>query len=161
VPAWAGGAVVEINGKPLPERARPESYYRIARRWADGDTVRLRLDMKPRFTSANPRVRDNIGKVALERGPLVYCLEGVDQKAPFWETVLTAGAPVTEFRHSLPGNPVALRAKGVVRESGAELYAPLRKPGAAKAAELVFIPYYAFQNRGATPMQVWVPYAQP
>ncbi|MDZ4802420.1 MAG: glycoside hydrolase family 127 protein [Bryobacteraceae bacterium] len=160
VPAWAGGAVVEVNGKALPERARPESYYRISRAWATGDTVRLRLEMKPRFTSANPRVRDNIGKVALERGPLVYCLEGVDQKVPFWEAAVIPGGPVAEFRHSLPGNPVALRAKGVVRESGGELYSPVRKPGAGKSAELVFIPYYAFQNRGATPMQVWVPYSQ-
>ena len=120
--------------------------------------MRLRLDIKPRFASANPRVRDNIGKVALERGPLVYCLEGVDQKAPFWESAVTPGAPVTEFRHALPGSPVALRAKGVVREAASDLYAPVRKPD-GKACRAGVCSLLSVPECGVTPMQVWVPYA--
>jgi len=162
IPEWASGVVPEVNGKALAERARAGSYYRIQRTWNPGDTVRLRFDMKPRLTRADYRVRDNIGKVAVERGPLVYCLEGVDQPAgaAFWESALSLKEKFTEFRKAdMAGRPVALKARGVARSADGSLYSTLAASKAGeKPVELVLIPYYAFANRGTTPMQVWIPY---
>jgi DUF1680 family protein len=90
IPQWSAKTAVEINGSPVKGVAGG-SYLKLHRTWKTGDTVRLRLDTAPRLTAANLRVRDNIGKVAVERGPLVYCMEAVDQTAPIWETAITSG----------------------------------------------------------------------
>lgn len=152
IPAWSANS--RVNGKS----AQPGQYLKLAGPWKAGDTVSLQLDVSARTTAAHPRVRDNVGKVAIERGPLVYCAEGVDQTLPLWDTEIALNAPIVDtFRKDLLGGVVALKAKGVVRETGPELYAPLRK-SQGKATELTLVPYYTFANRGATPMQVWLPY---
>ena len=83
IPAWAAGTTVEVKA-PAPFAAREEApkpgeYFEIHRRWSPGDKVHIEFAMTPRLVRANPLVREDAGRVALERGPLVYCLEQPDQ----------------------------------------------------------------------------------
>ena len=116
---------------------------------------------------ANPLVREDVGRVAIERGPLVYCLEQPDQPgfSLFDASLLVDGTGfVSEFRADLLGGVLVLKHHGSVVDqpfSGEPLYQALRdqieRPG--KGVALTFIPYYAWANRGPSKMEVWVPYA--
>ena len=81
IPGWAKSAKVTVNGKAF-EGAKPGQYLTIKRRWLPGDTVTLALPMAPEIVASNPRVDDNLGRVAVQRGPIVYCMEGLDQQRP-------------------------------------------------------------------------------
>src|SRR5205814_3862948 len=110
---------------------------------------------------ANPLVREDVGRLAVERGPLVYCLEQIDQPGhSLFDLSLAPGEFETELRGDLLGGVVVLRHPGVVsRHSLAD--EPLYQPAAARQAEdgaavtLTFIPYYAWANREPQPMVVW------
>jgi DUF1680 family protein len=165
IPGWTSWAKASVNGAPAP--AQPGEYLALKHRWQAGDRIRLELDMRPRLTAANPLVAENLGRVAVERGPLVYCLEQLDQKdlpSVFDATLIPAAGFQEEVKADLPGGVVALRHKGAAfrRPLGEEpLYQPLSSAAAraTRPAELVLIPYYAWHNRGAGQMQVWIPTA--
>jgi DUF1680 family protein len=172
IPAWAKTATVTLNGQPADGRPTPGEYFRIHRRWQAGDTVRLTLDMTPQLIVANARVRDNLGRAAVQRGPLVYCLEQPDQSG--LDSIFDASLPVgadpgkgfqAQFLPDKLGGIVVLRHAGLttMRPLSAEpLYRTLeavRHP-AFREVELTFIPYYAWANRGPANMQVWIPYVR-
>ena len=81
IPGWTPAASVTVNGKAMPG-AKAGEYLAIRRKWQSGDRIAARFDLRTRLMAANPRLADNIGKVAVERGPLVYCLEQHDQTEP-------------------------------------------------------------------------------
>jgi hypothetical protein len=172
IPAWAEGARLAVNGVALPP-PRPGTYAAIERTWKRGDVVQLTLPIAPRLTAANPLVRDDIGKLAVEYGPLVYCMEGLDQPQPqnvfAWTLDLRAqgaASPASfqiKWEQDLLGGVLTLSHKAVHASadlSREPLYEPLLagplKPPGAGAIKL--IPYYTFDNREPTTMQVWVPY---
>src|SRR5205814_5434355 len=78
VPGWSAGTQVSVNGKAV-SGAAPGQYLAVRRRWAAGDIVKVKFGMMPQVIEANPRVVDDYGRVAVQRGPLVYCLEQLDQ----------------------------------------------------------------------------------
>ncbi|HWR53529.1 MAG TPA: beta-L-arabinofuranosidase domain-containing protein [Bryobacteraceae bacterium] len=163
IPGWTRSATVQVNGRPAQGTAKPGSYFAIRREWKAGDKVALNFDMTPQFIASNARLSDNAGRAAVERGPLVYCLEGVDQKGfdSIFDAAVNLGAAlVPERRPDLLGGVTVLQHAGSVLAtpgSKQSLYAPLAKK-ARRRADLTFIPYYAFHNREMTPMMVWVPY---
>lgn len=137
-----------------------------------GDKVRLSLDMTPRLIIANPGVEATDRRVAVQRGPVVYCVESIDQArvGPLDSFVLQLkanGDPefTEELQSQLLGGIVSISMRGFFDEphvtagekmlysslSGTQLSAPT--PIALK-----LIPYYIFANRGDSPMQVWLPY---
>jgi DUF1680 family protein len=123
--------------------------------------VRIAFDMAPRLTQSNPLVRENGGKVAVERGPLVYCLEQPDNPVPVRDVSLALpGEFKLEKRADLLDGVTVLRHAGSV---GAKplaeepLYRVFRPAGAGKPLELTLIPYYAWANRGIDAMEVWIP----
>jgi hypothetical protein len=115
---------------------------------------------------SNPRVADDYGRVAVQRGPLIYALEQIDQNAPLADLFFRAGAPITaESRKDTLGGVTFLKSSGLVAEKslGEEpLYEPLALAAsrAKHSATLTFIPYYAIGNREPTPMEVWIPMAR-
>jgi DUF1680 family protein len=160
VPAWARGAVVD--GRP----AAP-GYAEVTRRWSPGDRVVLELDVSPRLTAANPRIDAVRGCLALERGPVVFCLEELDLPAG----VALADVAVDPAAGPVDGGPVpqlgglpSVGLAGVVRGldgwSHTE-YRDLRELPATSAAptSLLAVPYFAWANRDRGGMRIWIPTA--
>lgn len=167
IPGWGDRADVSVNGKSVA-RVRPGEYLPIQRRWAAGDVVRLQAEMRPQVLEANPRVADDTGRVAVQRGPLIYCLEGLDQAdgVALSDVALRIGKQPesefqTEFRNDLLDGVLVLRHPGFVSDGGASqklLYSRYSGgPMKDRKVSLTFIPYYAWANRMATAMQVWTP----
>lgn len=163
VPAWSARTQAAVNGSAVRGTA-PGRYLAIRRTWKSGDTVELNFDMTPRVIAANPLLSEDYGKVAIERGPLVFCLEHVDQTAPVGDLAFTdTGAPFhEEYRPGLLGGVIVLAHKGVTytKSLGDEpLYQPLAnaQSRASKPADLTFIPYYGWANREPGAMEVWIP----
>jgi DUF1680 family protein len=167
IPGWVDSAQVSVNGKTVAG-AKAGSYLPIQRRWAAGDRINLQMAMSPQVLEANPRVADDTGRVAVQRGPLVYCLEGLDQSSGvnLSDVALEVGKrPDSEFqsemKNDLLGGVLLLHHTGISYERNASenaLYP--RYTGASdktKKVPLTFIPYYAWANRQATSMQVWTP----
>jgi uncharacterized protein len=164
IPGWADRAQVAVNSKAVTGVA-PGSYLPIRRRWSAGDVIQLKVEIVPQLIEANPRVADDSGRVAVQRGPLIYCLEEIDQPSgvSLSDVAVNPGRQSsqqfqTEFRKDLLGGMVVLHHTGALYERGASennLY--LRYGGEAKtrSVPLTFIPYYAWANRQATSMQVW------
>lgn len=166
VPGWSKSTQVTVNGRAAFERPEAGTYYALKRQWKPGDTVRIAFDMRPRLTAANPRVEDDYGRLALERGPLVYAMEQIDQQdeTPLDQVALKLSSELTpEMRKDLLGGVMVLKQQGVMlapSPAGMPLYETLdaAEPKAGAPVNLLFIPYYTFSNRGPTGMQVWTPY---
>jgi DUF1680 family protein len=134
--------------------------------WAPGDQVVLELGLEPRLTAADPRVDAVRGCVAIERGPLVYCLEQVDQSGGGLDDIVidTAHPLAVKHRPDLLGGVTTVVAAGHRRRVPAPAvgwwpYAPASgaAPEAAEPLELTAIPYYAWANREDGSMRVWLP----
>jgi uncharacterized protein len=176
VPGWAGGAEVMVNNSPA-QGVAPGSYTRIRRSWKSGDQVTLHLPMEPRRVTGHPRVAATRGRVALARGPLVYCLEGVDQPGvDLRDVALRSDASLISGNAigALDG-AVSIGVQGTVVPAADEpLYRTYPgagrgiEPGAAssysggdhsasaKAVQLTAVPYLAWANRAPGQMQVWI-----
>ncbi|WP_055107309.1 glycoside hydrolase family 127 protein [Paenibacillus ihumii] len=161
IPGWCRKADLSVNNEtyPLNGQTIQNGYVRIARGWQQGDIVELVLDMPVERMRSHPLVRGNAGKVALQRGPLVYCLEQADNGANLHQIVLPANAKLeTKYEADLLGGVVVVEAEGL-RESAANWPGGLYSPEAAAALreeKVTFIPYYAWANRGEGEMSVWV-----
>ncbi len=167
VPGWVDSAQVSVNGKALAG-AKPGEYLPIRRRWSGGDRISLKMEMVPQVLEANPRVADDTGRVAVQRGPLIYCLEELDQSSgvTLSDVALELGKrPDSEFqgemKSDLLGGVLLLHHSGVSydRSGSASMLYPRYAGGMVRTRKvpLTFIPYYAWANRQATSMQVWVP----
>jgi DUF1680 family protein len=88
IPGWAKGASVRVNGQSVPMETE-QGYLKLHRNWAKGDVVDLMLPMAPERIYAHPAVRQDLGRVALRRGPLVYCVEQQDINSPVAQVRLT------------------------------------------------------------------------
>jgi DUF1680 family protein len=168
VPAWSRETSVRVNGEAVGNVV-PGQYLAVRRHWAAKENaIKISFDMQPRLIEANPAVADDRGQVAVQRGPLVYCMEALDQEHdagvknfPLYMASLK-GDITTEWKPELLDGVVVLEHHGLRAPepvSGA-LYAPAAgvasKP---EPARIRLIPYYAWANRKPSPMQVWIPVA--
>jgi DUF1680 family protein len=166
IPAWCeSGAALEVNGQPFDSPLVPGSYAQVRRAWRPGDAVRLDLPTPVRPVECHPHVPENAGRVALMRGPLLYCVEGADHPGlDLRDVVLPAGTALSAaFRSDLLGGVVVLRSQAQVVSPGAawdgRLYRTVPPRGeepASQPVELMGVPYYAWANREPGPMQVWL-----
>ena len=142
---------LSVNGQPQPIQLE-QGYVAVTRRWQSGDVLTLNLAMPVRRVVAHARVADDVGRVALERGPVVYCFEGVDNQDKVFQLVVPDDvAFASQVRPDLLGGVTVLCGAG---------QAAVRRPDGSVATEpaaLTAIPYYAWCNRGAGQMQVWMP----
>ncbi len=145
--AWS----LRVNGQTLPA-ALDQGFAAITREWQAGDTVTLDLPMPVRRVAGNPQIAATRDQVALERGPIVYAFEGLDNEGAVFDLVLPAPARVTaEHREALLGGVTVLRVTGAQRAQRTDTDAIVTKP-----AELTAIPYAVWANRDLTPMTVWL-----
>jgi DUF1680 family protein len=160
IPGWSPGATVRLNGKTLlrGDMVIDAGYARTRRRWSKGDRVELDLRMTVDRIRAHPDVADDAGRVALRRGPLLYCLEGVDNPMPLHRLILADRAPIKpEFDDALLGGMVTLSALAST-ESGVGWEGALYRNDPPQLAPAVIkaVPYFAWDNRDAGEMLVWV-----
>ncbi len=190
IPGWTESATAAVNGVKTDVLPEPGSYLEICRYWSPGDEIALDFPMHARLMEANPKIAKLRNKVAVMRGPMVYCLEL--PKAEGGEAVFESGVYLPESIRLTPehrpgflGGVTVLKGTALTREgrnafrrahgkaprsSGGsdwkdgELYRPM-KPAASElpesgAVEVELIPYYAWANRGLAYMDVWIPLAR-
>jgi uncharacterized protein len=158
VPSWSSGsglpghlyhfadaattpARVSVNGRAVPLKVE-KGFAVVTRTWKRGDLVKLDLPMPIRRVVADARIADDAGKVALQRGPIVYAFEGVDNGGKVLDVSLAAGPLTSEFKPDLLGGVTVVKGHGVNASGGTRV--------------LTAVPYYAWDNRGAGEMAVWM-----
>jgi uncharacterized protein len=162
IPGWAGSASVRINDRPADDSPKPGTYFEIRRAWQAGDFVDLDLPMPARLMEANPLVEDDLNQVAVQRGPIVYCLESPDLPAGVKISDVLVPADMTltaRYDRRLLDGVVVLEGKALARAEtnwSGTLYREFQ-PGALRPINARFIPYSVWQNRGASEMTVWLP----
>ncbi|MBW3633666.1 MAG: glycoside hydrolase family 127 protein [Chloroflexi bacterium] len=165
IPAWCEeGATLTVNDEPLPESLVPGRYAEVRREWRPGDTVRLSLPMPVRRVESHPYVEENTGRVALMRGPLLYCLEQIDNPAVAIRDIAVPDdvSFQADWRHDLLGGVVALIADARLAPpddswSDALYRAARSTPQAAgERVAITAIPYHAWANREPGAMRVWL-----
>jgi DUF1680 family protein len=141
---------LKVNGQPIP-LGIDKGFARIRRTWKQGDIIDLNLPMPIRRVLANEKVVEDRGKVALERGPIVYCAEGVDNKGHVLNLLLPDDTSLrADYRKDMLNGVVVVSGKASV----------LSKDGKSvdrQEHDFVAIPYYAWSNRGEGEMAVWLP----
>jgi hypothetical protein len=168
IPGWSKRNTVKVNGSPVAGVTAGE-YLPIKRSWSAGDAVELSFDMQPQAVHANLAVTDDRGRIAFQRGPIVYCMEQLDQAvapadaADFPRyTAQLIETTATVYQPDLLEGVVVLEHPGALlpAEPGSLYQATLPSREAAHPTTLRLIPYYAWSNRQLSAMQVWVPYRQ-
>ncbi len=157
IPEWAKGTTLAVNGETIDLGSiEVDGYARIEREWRDGDKIDLNIPLEARALWANPLVRQDAGRAALMRGPLVYCVEATDNGAGLngirlGEDISAKTAEIAEL-----GGAVALDIAVTKDESdwGATLYRT--KPPAAGKGTARFVPYHLWDNRAPGEMLVWI-----
>jgi DUF1680 family protein len=157
IPGWCERHSVAVNGKRVV--AKPEQgYLAITRAWQNGDMVTLTMDMPVRLIAAHPQVRQMVGRVAIQRGPVVYCLEEVDNPiTPLDRIVMPLNTRwEANYRPDLLGGVAVLRGAVKVLEPApaSSLYAPAG-PARYTPAEVTAVPYCVWDNRAPGEMRVW------
>lgn len=157
IPAFSKKAYsITLGGKPVAYEMM-NGYAVIDREWADGDTVELKLTVVPQRVYANYQVRADAGKVAIRRGPIVYCLESADNASPIAGVTLPRESALTEaYVEDKLGGIVEIYADGtvLVDDGNDSLYR--ETPPKRENTRLTFIPYYTWANRGEGEMAVYV-----
>lgn len=189
IPGWTENAGLKINGEMFSGAVRPGAYAKISRVWNAGDLIELDLPMPVRLMEANPKVKNLRNKVAVMRGPLVYCLELPKREGGerTWRDGVFLPENIklkTEHRRDFLGGVTVLKGKALtfkgrdtfIKETaGAAAPKPaadvddrLYRPFTPRAletpddgiVEISLIPYYAWANRGLSMMEVWIPLAR-
>jgi DUF1680 family protein len=165
IPAWCEeGAAVQVNGQPVDVKISPGSYIEIRRAWSPGDTINMDLPMPVRRVESHPYVAENAGRVALVRGPLLYCAEQIDNPSvDLRDLVLNGEEPTVRLEPDLLGGVVVLEAEAQLDapDDGWEnrLYRtgqPRERDAQTRATTVTAVPYYAWANREPGTMEVWL-----
>lgn len=161
IPSWCKDATVMVNEDLISSEVTPDSYVEIERKWKKGDVLELNMEMPVRIVEANPLVEENRNQVAVRRGPLVYCLEGVDiqEGKKLSDVVIPADIRLIPVKAEMAGHKY-LALEGVAKLAepanwNNSLYQDVTK--AEKEVKVRLIPYYIWGNRGETDMSVWLP----
>lgn len=158
MPGWADQASVRLNGEEEPKYVEVDGYIHFQREWKQGDVIKLSFGMPIRVNRANPSVKENIGKVSVSRGPLVYCLEEIDNGKGLHRLSLCMDQEIEVLPGTIAEGEIDLKGQG--RRLSDEGW-----NGALYAADveevyeeqtLIFVPYYMWNNRGVGEMTVWV-----
>ena len=138
IPNWCKTYDLSINGKRI--NVSEKKGYAVIKDWKSQDVIALDMDMPVEIVAADPHVKENFGKRAIQRGPLVYCMEEIDNPEYFDQIQLS---PSTTFQTAFVSD--ILNGIKTIKTNG-------------RAQSATFIPYYAWDNRKAGKMRVWIPY---
>lgn len=138
IPGWCKNYTLTVNGKNA--EAETDKGYAVVNDWKPGDKIELNMDMPVEIVAADERVKEDEGRRAIQRGPLVYCIEETDNPDNFDSLALTSA---TNFQ--IKNEPAMLGGIKAIQASTGD-------------RNMLFIPYYAWDNREAGKMKVWVDY---
>ncbi|HIE08348.1 MAG TPA: glycoside hydrolase family 127 protein [Armatimonadetes bacterium] len=162
IPGWSKESEIFVNGEKVEIEPKPGTFVELRRAWKKGDKVRLLLPMRPELLVAHPRALMLKGMTAIRRGPIIFCLEGVDNPGfDVWDLYIRPDAKLeAEFVPDLLGGVVVVRGEGLVPDMSGwkgRLYVPVREAALPqKRVQFTAIPYFAWANREACPMTVWI-----
>ncbi len=162
IPGWCVNASLSINGRKEDKPKVVNGYFVVDRNWNKGDTIEVNLPMPISRVEANPLVKEDIGKLAVRRGPLIYCAEATDQTSPLNEIVIQRDAKLTqEWQPKLLGGIMAIRGlaqKVVATDWDRKLY---QNAAPMVATDVSLVPYCYWDNRKAGQMEIWLPSTPP
>jgi len=160
LPDWCPEPVIRLNGEAVTGEIR-KGYLHLHRHWQEGDTLSLTLPMPVRRVYGNPLVRHQAGKVAVQRGPLVYCLEQADNGEELHNLWLPEDSVFTTLDgKGIFAHKVLIQAEGYKRTAAQADQQPLwhydASPVSCTPQKLTFIPWFSWANRGEGEMRIWV-----
>jgi len=167
MPFWADEAAITVNEQVTHVIHKPGSYYEIRRKWNRSDRVRIVFEMPIRVVYSNPDVRENRGCVAIQRGPVIYCLESIDHSnISVFDVVLpvdSSGAAhglKAKFEPDLLGGIVTISGSALTYDppsTDESLYSFESFDKYLKPVSIQAISYFSWANRGSSDMTVWIP----
>ncbi len=164
LPSWCSAASAQLNGQQIDMKANSHNgYLYIEHSWKSGDEITLTLPMEAYFVQANPLLQVNLGKLAVQRGPFVYCIEQADNGDNLHTLNIDPTSPLQQMAGSgVLSGTVLLTAQGnklatqqANQQNLYQKYTPQTQP-LLQAQEITLIPYYAWANRGEGEMRVWI-----
>lgn len=159
IPGWCKTATLTVNGEKVEITPNTtKGYVRVEREWTKDDVVELVLEMPVEKVSAHPTVRQDVSKVTLQRGPVVYCLEQTDNQADVFTVILPKDIEFkTQFEKDLLGGVVTVSAEALAADtSDWENTLYRSEPPKTKKVSIKAVPYYAWDNREPGAMVVWL-----
>ena len=162
LPEWCERWEVAVNGEATGELSTVNSYIPLTREWKPGDVIEYNMEMPIRTVWAHPAVRALQGRMALQRGPIVYCLEGVDHGEIMLDRISIDPQHVAdefqvEHREDLLGGVSVLHGKGsVIDEGGWEDTLYRNQQPSSKSIDITAIPYFVWDNRAPGEMRIWM-----
>ena len=158
LPGWCRGPELAVNGEAVDLSSTRDGYVHLTREWSAQDRVELALPMPVERVYANPSVRQDAGLVALQRGPVVYCVEAADADVPLHQLSLPRNADLTAtFEPELLGGISVVRGEALKEESGGWADALYRTaPPQTKGTLLCAVPYALWDQREPGEMRVWL-----
>ncbi len=161
IPGWSRGATLTVNEAPIPHMTMTRGYARLRRAWTRGDVIELVLEMPIEIVKAHPRVQADVGRVAIVQGPVVYCLESIDNGGQIQPLMLPEQAHVAgEFREDVLDGVVVVRGEAQSSDEpdwADRIYRPADHMPQPRPMTFTAVPYYAHANRGPAEMRVWIP----
>ena len=154
IPGWATAYALQVNGQPF-KATLSNGYALLTHSWSAGDTITLDLPMEVRLLRAHPALQEDCGRVAVMRGPIVFCAEGVDNGAHLKDIAIRPEMPFTcAWNEALNVPMLRTTATRSIWPEKTRIYTsdPVKRIGAS----LTLIPYFAWANRGENEMLVWL-----
>ena len=159
IPGWSRNATLTVNGEAMDVKAATVlGYAQIEREWNPDDQVELVLPMPVERVDAHPAIRQDTGCVALQRGPVVYCLEQVDNPVPLHRVAVPRDAGLEpSFEKNLLGGVTVIRGEALAVDDSDWDNTPYRaEPARLKPFQITAVPYYAWDHREPGEMRVWI-----
>ena len=143
IPGWCKQFELSVNDEPINGQQEKSGYAQLVRTWNKGDKIKLKMAMPVELVASHPKIEGNIGKRAVQRGPLVYCLEQTDNKQLNLDEVSIA--ETTAFS---------------VSDTEGKLKGMKAVKAATNSQTLTFVPYFSWDNREPGKMKVWIDYKE-
>ncbi|MDW8034718.1 MAG: glycoside hydrolase family 127 protein, partial [Nitrososphaerota archaeon] len=163
IPGWSDGVRISVNDVDVYTDIKPSTYIELNGTWEEGDTIKVSIPMPVRKLFCNPNVYEDLGRVALSRGPIIYCFEAADNPGfDVWDLAIPEETTlITEYKPDLLDGIVIIKGKGYAidsRWSEKKLYYNdyCSEKNSLRQVEFTAIPYFAWGNREPGPMTVWV-----
>lgn len=164
IPAWCDRATVKVNGEVVDVPVKANTYATLNRVWKKGDVVELDMEMRVKLMESNPLVEETRNQVVVKRGPLVYCLEGMDvaDGRRIDDVLIPSTIQFTPTEITIDGSKmIALDGEARLMDEASWDNVLYREVGKAnRTVKIRLIPYFAWGNRGKSEMTVWMPLAK-